>query len=68
MKLCINCENYNSDGMPIVCSAGHWISTEQVKTKTFNPIMFECFDYESSVASPCFGNDTFFGVFTGIMK
>ena len=68
MKLCINCENYDSDGIPVVCKMGHWMSIEQIKTKIYNPVMFECFDYTSSQVSPNFGNDTFFDVFTGIMK
>jgi hypothetical protein len=68
VKLCINCNNYDDEGIPVVCKAGHWMSIEQVKTKIYNPAMFECFDYETNEKSPGFGDDTFFGIFSGIMK
>jgi len=38
------------------------------KTKIFNPIMFECLDFETDSVSPGFGNDVFFDIFSGVMR
>jgi len=68
MKLCINCNHYTQDGVPIICGMGYWESIEVTKTKTFNPIMFECIDFETDNISPGFGNDAFFDIFSGVMR
>ena len=60
MKLCVNCNYYIVDGVLILCGMNYWHSTEPLKTKTFNPIMFECIDFETDVPTPGFGNDMFF--------
>ena len=65
MKLCVNCNYYIKDGVPIFCGMGHWESIEPTKTKIFNPSMFECIDYETDDISPNFGNDIFFDVVSG---
>jgi hypothetical protein len=48
------------DGIPIICDLGYWESIELIKTKAFNPIMFECIEFETDDVSPGFGNDIFF--------
>ena len=60
MKLCVNCNHYVMDGIPIICDLGYWESIELIKTKAFNPIMFECIEFETDDVSPGFGNDIFF--------
>ncbi len=62
MKLCINCSHYNSDATPITCLKGYWESVELTKTRTFNPIMFECIEFETDNINPGFGNDIFFEI------
>lgn len=62
MKLCIDCNFYISDGVPLYCGRGKWESVEPSKTRTYNPIMFECIDFESDDVCTCFGNDILFDV------
>lgn len=59
MRLCINCENYTG-GTITKCEKDHWIASDPVKTKIFNPMMFECFDYDAKDDKPNFGNDHLF--------
>ena len=62
MKLCVDCNFYIKDGVPMYCGKGYWESVEPSKTRTFNPIMFECIDFESDNICPGFGNDILFGL------
>jgi len=62
MKLCIDCNHYTKDGVMTTCSMGYWEPTESIKTKIFNPIMFECLDFDTDNISPGFGNDIFFEI------
>ena len=68
MKLCMDCNHYTRDGVAILCDMGNWDSIELAKTKTFNPIMFECFDFDTDKKSSGFENDMFFDVFSGVMR
>ena len=68
MRLCHKCNNYSIIGDSVQCLSGLWISVDIQKTKTYNPIMFECLDYQSDEISSSFGNDTFFDVMSVMMK
>lgn len=60
MRLCCKCKNYIVDGGIIKCRQGYWALTDAQKTKTYNPIMFECLDYEPETPSRGFQDDTIF--------
>jgi hypothetical protein len=67
MKLCSKCIYY-SEEPPVQCDMGKWVSLDAIKPKTFNPMMFECLDYEPRVSSSNFGDDTLFDVFSLVIR
>lgn len=68
MRLCVNCKYYQKDDNIISCGKNHWIVTEEHKARSFNPMIFECFDYEGTNKSSNFEDDHLFDVFLTISR
>lgn len=68
MSLCFNCENFLEGSDSVKCFKGHWVSSDITRARTYNPIMFECIDFESVSCSDRFGGDTFFDVMSIMTK
>jgi len=63
MRLCINCVNYDDSSAITKCLEDYWVVSDKVKSKIFNPMMFECFDYEGTDDSNNFEDDHLFDLF-----
>ena len=46
--LCKTCDYYVIDGNKSYCEHDHWTNVMVEQSKLFNPLMFECLDYEGS--------------------
>jgi len=63
MRLCVNCCNYKQDGNIVECSKDYWIVGDPIKSKIFNPMMYECLDYDSIAPRSHFRDDHVFDLF-----
>lgn len=62
MRLCIKCKYYQSDNTTR-CTKTHWNVNDSIRAKIYNPMMFECFDYEGSKDQHNFSDDHLFDLF-----
>lgn len=68
MRLCVKCIHYDdSDGI-VKCGCDHWIVNDRIKSKIFNPMMFECIEYEGVEDTPNFGDDHLFDLLVTMSK
>lgn len=63
MRLCTNCTKYKSDDKTARCESYYWGSTDKTKSKIFNPMMFECIDYDGIDNKSNFEDDHLFDLF-----
>ena len=63
MRLCANCKFYEQSRPITKCLQGHWVIADKTKPKIFNPMMFECMEYEGSHVKPKFEDDHVFDLF-----
>ena len=47
MELCVGCTYCENEGNVSRCIKNHWNATDVNKVKLFNPMIFDCFDYNS---------------------
>lgn len=68
MRLCIDCKYYEEISSIARCRRYHWISNNEQKPKIYNPMMFECLDYDPKEPKPNFEDDHLFDVFGSISR
>ena len=68
MRLCINCVSYQQNQDTSECLEGYWTSNDKIKSKVFNPMMFECLDYEGIEDSSNFKDDHIFDLYLGMTR
>lgn len=68
MRLCVNCVHYDDSSDITRCKKDYWIVSDVTKSKIFNPMMYECLEYEGINGQPNFGDDHLFDLFTNILK
>lgn len=63
MRLCTNCTEYCETNNTTDCDKGYWISTDKSKSRTYNPIIFDCLEYDGIGEQSNFDNDHVFDLF-----
>lgn len=68
MRLCINCIHYDDANGVTKCKQGCWIASDKTKSKIYNPMMFECLEYEGIEDGNNFDDDHLFDLFIQISR